>query len=191
MDNLERIYEAFRQQPEEETNQRKDPRQKDAERLEEEIQGIYENRRFLNKTISTFFAVTVSSAGINLITRIGLPMTATGTIGGLVLAVFLGNTISKIKLEGNRPKIDGEFIGSSIQTIGVGASFWAGCKEQREIERTAKVGKERFIEEVKTYEKKPQMKESPLENGASIAGLLLLLAIGILLIAKGDKKRFL
>jgi hypothetical protein len=33
------------------------PSSKDAERLEDEIRGIYENRKFVNRMISTFLAV--------------------------------------------------------------------------------------------------------------------------------------
>lgn len=165
-------------------------RQKDAERLEDEIRGIYENRKFLNRVISTFLAVAISSAGINGIAKIGLPMIATGTLGGLVLAVFFGNAVSKIKLEGNRPKFDGEFFGATIQTIGVGTALWTGYGEQREIEAIAKIGKERFIQEVTAYETKPQVKENPLSGGLVTGGALLLLALGILLIAKGDKDKY-
>jgi hypothetical protein len=202
MDELERIYKGFEQNSgrknnrenafwnnQTEGNNQPNPRQKDAERLEEEIQSLYANRKFLNRMISAFLAIGISSAGINSIAKIGLPMIATGTLGGLVLAVFFGNTVSKIKLEGNRPKFDGEFFGASIQTAAVGTALLIGYREQREVARITKIGQKRFIEEVKAYEKKPQIKETPLGGGALTAGCLLLLALGILLMTKGDKKK--
>lgn len=202
MDELDRIYRGFQQNSRKESNRNQslwnnkaegenetNARQKDAIRLEQEIESIYADRKFLNRMISAFFAIAISSAGINSIAKIGLPMIATGTLGGLVLAVFFGNTVSKIKIEENRPKFDGEFFGASIQTIAVGTALWIGYREQREIEKITGIGKKRFIEEVKAYEKKPQVKENPLIDGALTAGCLLMLALGLLLMTKGNKKK--
>jgi hypothetical protein len=200
--NLEELYQRFNQVPRRENSLGNQPwgtteeghsqsssRQKDLERLEEEIESIHANRKFLNQFIAIFFAASVSSAGINAMTIIGLPMIATGTVGGIVIAVFFANTVSKIKLEGGKPKLDGEFIGSGIQTIAVMTAAWTGCKEQREVAKITKIGKERFIQEVKEYEKKPQAKENPIGGGAFTAVCFLLLALGILLMTKGEKKK--
>jgi hypothetical protein len=64
------------------------PREEDARNLEAEIRGIYEDRKLLNRALATLLAVATASAGINSIAKIGLPIMATGTLGGLVLAVF-------------------------------------------------------------------------------------------------------
>jgi hypothetical protein len=207
VDELESLYQGFQQgagngneatgggdflslwQNQEGEAPQNNPSSRDAKRLEDEIRGIYENRKFINKIISTFLAVSIASAGVNSIAKIGLPIIASGTLGGLVLAVFFGNALSKIKLEGNKPKFDGEFFSASVQTIAVGTALWTGYREQREVEHIAKIGKERFIQEVTAYETKPQIKENLLSGGLITGGALLLLALGILLITKGDKTR--
>ena len=205
MDELENLYQGFQQGAEGEGGNQTDflnlwgeeqnrqdtkpkPREIDTERLEEEIRGIYEGRKFLNRAIATFLGVAIASAGVNAMAKIGLPVIATGTLGGLVLAVFFGNAISKIKLEGNRPKFDGEFFAAVIQTGGVGTAVWMAFSEQREIEKIAQIGKERFQEEVIAYETKPQPENNPLAGGFIVGGALLLLAIGIALMIGGNSK---
>ncbi len=79
------------------------PLEKDLQRLECDIHSIFLSRRLLNKAIATFCVVVGSSAGIHLFARLGIPALASGTIGGIIIAVCLGNALTKIQIDQGRP----------------------------------------------------------------------------------------
>jgi hypothetical protein len=104
MSNFEELFNGFTtKQPDQWTfnpthsQPKQTPEDKDLQRLESEIQGIFLSRRLLNKAVATLFAVVGSSAGIHLFARLGIPAIASGTIGGIVIAVCLGNALTKIR----------------------------------------------------------------------------------------------
>jgi hypothetical protein len=160
------------------------PEEKDLQRLEGDIHSIFENRRLLNKAIATFCAVVGSSAGIHLFARLGIPAIASGTIGGIVIAVCLGNALTKVRIDQGRPHIDGEFSLALAQALGVTGAMWVGASEYRQLSDLASQGRTEFSTEVQNFELKPQ---SPDFGWLGIAGIAVVL-LGAIALLKGGKR---
>src|SRR4028119_1433641 len=128
------------------------PEEKDLQRLEGDIHSIFESRRLLNKAIATFCAVVGSSACIHLFARLGIPAIASGTIGGIVIAVCLGNALTKIRIDHGKPTIDSEFSLALAQALAVTGAMWFGSRELRQLQEEARQGKSEFVTEVKNFE---------------------------------------
>jgi hypothetical protein len=52
----------------------------------------------------------------------------------------------------------------------------------------AKIGKERFTEEVTAYETKPQIQENPINGGLITGGVLLVISICLLLLTRKKER---
>jgi hypothetical protein len=161
------------------------PEEKDLQRLEGDIHSIFESRRLLNKAIATLVAVVGSSAGIHLFARLGIPAIASGTLGGIVIAVCLGNALTKIRIEQGRPTIDSEFSLALAQALAVTGAMWVGASEYRQLEDLAKQGKSQFVIEVQNFELKPQ---SPDLGRLGLAGIGVLLLVVVFAFFKGGKR---
>jgi hypothetical protein len=149
------------------------PEEKDLQRLEGDIHSIFESRRLLNKAIATFCAVVGSSAGIHLFARLGIPAIASGTIGGIVIAVCLGNALTKIRIDQGRPTIDSEFSLALAQALAVTGAMWFGSSEYRQLS-DGKPGQNRVLTEVQNFELKPQ---SPDFGRLGLAGIGVVLLV--------------
>jgi hypothetical protein len=156
------------------------PEEKDLQRLEGDIHSIFESRRLLNKAIATFCAVVGSSACIHLFARLGIPALASGTIGGIVIAVCLGNALTKIRIDQGRPTIDSEFSLALAQALAVTGAMWFGSREYRQLSDLASQGRTEFSTEVHNFELKPQSPDFGRLELAGIGVLLLLVAIAFL-----------
>jgi hypothetical protein len=156
------------------------PEEKDLQRLEGDIHSIFESRRLLNKAIATFCAVVGSSAAIHLFARLGIPAIASGTIGGIVIAVCFGNALTKVRIDQGRPNIDGEFFLALAIALGVTGSMWVGASEYRQLSDLANQGRSEFSTEVQNFELKPQSPDFGRLGIAGIGVLLLLVAIAFL-----------
>jgi hypothetical protein len=161
------------------------PEEKDLQRLEGDIHSIFESRRLLNKTIATLTAVVGSSAGIHLFARLGIPAVASGTIGGIVIAVCLGNALTKVRIDQGRPTIDGEFSLALAQALAVTGAMWFGSRDYRQLSDKANQGKSEFMTEVQSFELKPQSPDFGWLGIAGIGVVLMLVAIALL---KGSKR---
>ena len=161
------------------------PEEKDLQRLEGDIHSIFESRRLLNKAIATFSAVVGSSAGIHLFARLGIPALASGTLGGIVIAVCLGNALTKIRIDQGRPTIDSEFSLALAQALAVTGAMWVGAREYRQLSDLASQGRTEFVTEVQNFELKPQSPDFGRLGLAGIGVLLLVVAIAFL---KGGKR---
>jgi hypothetical protein len=161
------------------------PLEKDLQRLEGDIHSIFESRRLLNKAIATLVAVVGSSAGIHLFARLGIPALASGTIGGIVIAVCLGNALTKIRIDQGRPTIDSEFSLALAQALAVTGAMWVGARELRQLQDEARQGKSEFVTEVKNFELLPQ---SPDLARLGLVGIGVLLLIVVLAFLKGGKR---
>jgi hypothetical protein len=153
------------------------PEEKDLQRLEGDIHSIFESRRLLNKAIATFLGVVGSSAGIHLFTCLGIPAIASGTIGGIVIAVCLGNALTKVRIDQGRPSIDGEFSLALAQALGVTGAMWVGAREYRQLSDLASQGRTEFSTEVQNFEVKPTTPDLGRLGLAGIGVLVLLGAI--------------
>jgi hypothetical protein len=156
------------------------PEDKDLQRLESEIQGIFSNRQLLNKALATFLWVAGSGTGIHLFARLGIPAIATGTIGGIIIALAFGNALTKIRIEQGRPTIDGDFSLALAQALGVAGAMWLGARDYRQLEDLAKQGKSQFVTEVKNFEVKPTAPDWGRLGLAGVGVLLLVVAIAFL-----------
>jgi hypothetical protein len=161
------------------------PLEKDLQRLEGDIHSIFESRRLLNKAIATLFAVVGSSAGIHLFARLGIPAFASGTIGGIVIAVCLGNALTKIRIDQGRPIIDSEFSLALAQALAVTGAMWVGARELRQLSDKASQGRTEFVTEVKNFELLPQ---SPDLARLGLVGIGVLLLIVVLAFLKAGKR---
>ena len=161
------------------------PEEKDLQRLEGDIHSIFESRRLLNKAIATFCAVVGSSTGIHLFARLGIPAVASGTIGGIVIAVCLGNALTKVRIDQGRPTIDGEFSLALAQALAVTGAMWFGSRDYRQLSDKANQGKSEFMTEVQSFELKPQSPDFGWLGIAGIGVVLMLVAIAFL---KGGKR---
>jgi hypothetical protein len=160
------------------------PEEKDLQRLEGDIHSIFESRRLLNKAIATFCAVVGSSAGIHLFARLGIPAIASGTIGGIVIAVCLGNALTKIRIDHGKPTIDGEFSLGLAQALAVTGAMWIGASEYRQLSDLANQGRAEFVTEVQSFELKPK---APDFGWLGIAGIGVVL-LGAIVLLKGRKR---
>ena len=156
------------------------PEEKDLQRLEGDIHSIFESRQLLNKAIATLTAVVGSSAGIHLFARLGIPAVASGTLGGIVIAVCLGNALTKIRIDQGRPTIDSEFSLALAQALGITGSMWVGSSEYRQLSNLASQGRTEFSTEVQNFEIKPTSPDFGRLGLAGIGVLLLLVAISFL-----------
>jgi hypothetical protein len=161
------------------------PEEKDLQRLEADIHSIFESRRLLNKAIATLIAVVGSSAGIHLFARLGIPAIASGPLGGIIIAVCLGNALTKIRIDQGRPTIDSEFSLALAQALAVTGSMWVGAREYRQLSDLANKGRSKFVTEVQNFELKPQSPDFGRLGLAGIGVLLLVVAIAFL---KGGKR---
>ncbi len=161
------------------------PEQKDLERLESEIQGIFASRQLLNKALATFLGVVSSGTGIHLFARLGIPAVATGTIGGIIIALLFGNALTKIRIEQGRPTVDGEFFVALTQALGITGSMWMGSRGYRELSDITRTGKSQFLTEVKDFEVKPPSPDFGRLGLAGIGVVLLLVALALL---RGGKR---
>jgi hypothetical protein len=151
------------------------PLEKDLQRLEGDIHSIFESRRLLNKAIATLVAVVGSSAGIHLFARLGIPAIASGTIGGIIIAVCLGNALTKIRIDQGRPTIDSEFSLALAQALAVTGAMWIGATESRQLSDEARQGRTEFVIEVQNFELLPQ---SPDFGRLGLAGIGVLVLLG-------------
>ena len=161
------------------------PLEKDLQRLEGDIHSIFESRQLLNKALATIVAVVGSSACIHLFARLGIPAIASGTIGGIVIAVCLGNAVTKVRIDRGRPNIDGEFFLALTQALGVTGSMWFGSSEYRQLSDLASQGRTEFSTEVQNFEQKPQ---SPDFGGLGVAGIGVLLLLVVIAFLKGSNR---
>jgi hypothetical protein len=161
------------------------PEEKDLQRLESDIHSIFESRRLLNKAIATFCAVVGSSAGIHLFARLGIPAIASGTLGGIVIAVCLGNALTKVRIDQGRPTIDGEFSLALAQALAATGAMWIGASEYRQLSNLANQGKSEFTTEVQNFEVKPTTPDLG-RLGLAVIGVVLLIVMIALL--KGSKR---
>jgi hypothetical protein len=187
MSNFEELLNGFAtQQPDQWTfnpthsQPKETPEDRDLQRLEGDIHSVFESRRLLNKAIATFCAVVGSSAGIHLFARLGIPAIASGTIGGIVIAVCLGNALTKIRIDQGRPTIDGEFSLALAQALGITGSMWFGSSEYRQLSNLASQGRTEFSTEVQNFELKPQSPDFGRLRLAGIGVALLIVAIAFL-----------
>ena len=192
MSNFEELLNGFAtQQPDRWTfnpthsQPKQTPEDKDLQRLEGDIHSIFESRRLLNKAIATFCAVVGSSAGIHLFARLGIPAIASGTIGGIVIAVCLGNALTKVRIDQGRPHIDGEFSLALAQALGVTAAMWVGAREYRQLSDLARQGRTEFSTEVQNFEIKPK---APDFGRLGLAGIGVLVLLGVIAFLKGSKR---
>jgi hypothetical protein len=81
------------------------PEDRDLNRLEQDIHEIFSSRRFLNKVLVALLGVTGSTTGIHLFARLGVPALASGTLGGIVIALCFGNALTKVRIDGGKPHI--------------------------------------------------------------------------------------
>jgi hypothetical protein len=165
--------------------QKPTPEEKDLERLEDEIQGIFASRQRLNQAIATFLGVVGSGTGIHLFARLGIPAIATGTIAGIIIALVFGNVLTKIRIEQGRATVDGEFFLALSQALGVIGSMWMGSSSYRELSDMARTGKSQFLTEVKDFEVKPPSPDFGRLGLAGIGVVLLLVALALL---RGGKR---
>ena len=192
MSNFEELLNGFAtQQPDQWTfnptnsQPKETPEDKDLQRLESDIHSIFESRRLLNKAIATFCAVVGSSTGIHLFARLGIPAIASGTIGGIVIAVCLGNALTKVRIDQGRPTIDSEFSLAMAQALGITGSMWFGSSEYRQLSNKANQGKNEFVTEVQNFELRPQ---SPDFVRLGLAGIGVALLVVVIALLKGGNR---
>ncbi|HEY9653653.1 MAG TPA: hypothetical protein V6C95_23530 [Coleofasciculaceae cyanobacterium] len=195
MTNFDDLLKGFKTQESEQTNlwtftpteqPKQTPEDKDLGRLEQDIHEIFSSRRFLNKVLVALWGVTGSTTCIHLFARLGIPALASGTLGGIAIALCFGNALTKVRIEGGKPHIDSEFFLALFQSLGVTGAMWVGARDYRQLNGLASVGRSEFLTEVKNFEIRPSSPDFGRLGTAGIGLLLLLMAIAIL---KGGKGR--
>lgn len=156
------------------------PEEQDLERLMEDIREIFSTRQFANKVLACLLGVIGTSACIHLFARLGIPAIATGTIGGIVIALAFGNALTKVRIDQGRPTIDGEFFFALGQAACVTGSMWVGAREYRHLDSLARSGRNEFLTEVKNFEVKPPFPDLERLGLAGIGVVLLIVALAFL-----------
>jgi hypothetical protein len=195
MTNFDDLLKGFKTQEGEQTDlwtfnpteqPKQTPENKDLGRLEQDIHEIFGTRRFLNKVLVALLGATGSTACIYLFARLGIPALASGTLGGIVIALCFGNALTQVRIDGGKPHVDREFFLALFQALGVTGAMWVGARDYRQLNGLASVGKSEFLTEVKNFEIRPSSPDFGRLETAGIGLLLLLVAVAIL---KGGKGR--
>lgn len=161
------------------------PEEKDLTRLENDIQEIFNSRRFANKVLAGLLGVIGSTAGVHLFAKLGIPALATTTLGGVVVLIAFGNALTSIRINQGRPTVDGDFFIALAQAFGVTGSLWLGAYEYRHLSHVAAKGKNEFLTEVKEFSVTPQ---PPDFTRMGLIGIgLALLVIGIAVLKAGTR----
>jgi hypothetical protein len=161
------------------------PEELDLERLENDIQEIFNARRFANKLLTGLLGVIGSTAGVHLFAKLGIPALATSTLGGVVVAIAFGNALTSVRIENGRPTVDGDFFIALAQALGVTGSLWLGASEYRQLNHVAQKGTSTFLTEVKEFSVTPQ---SPDFTRIGLVGVGLTLLIVAIAIFKGGTR---
>lgn len=179
MDNLDQLLQNFTttQRTDEIEGRPEEPETIDNNRLEQEIEEVFSNRRFLTSTLSALLSIATIRGSVHIMARIGLPAIATGAIGMIVVALAFGNALTKIGIQSGRPKIDSEFLIELIIASGVTGAIWLATDENRQISHAYGTGARAFVEEVKQFEIQPNSGKPVWLMPLSI------LAIGLIAIA--------
>jgi hypothetical protein len=156
------------------------PEEKDFQRLENDIQSGFENRKLLNKIIFCLVSVCTSNAGMHIFARIGIPAIAGGTLGGIAVVVLLGNALTKIQINQGKPQVSSDFFLGLAQATGAAGAMWLGASEYREVSALGSQGKRELLVEVKDFNIKPHPPDMGRLGLLGIGVCLLIVAIGLL-----------
>jgi ABC-type taurine transport system substrate-binding protein len=129
-----------------------EPEQLDDQRLEEEIAEVFTSRKFLTHVLSALTGIAIVHTSVHIMAKISLPAIATGTLGTIATALLWANALTKIKVDGDSPSIDSEFVAESLKATGGVGAMWIVSSEQRQINRQAQAGAKAFIKEVEQFE---------------------------------------
>jgi len=151
-----------------------EPETTDLTHLEQSLTEVLTTRRLLNKALFTFVCVFACSAGVSVLTSVGVSAIATTSLAGVVFAISLGNILSKVSYDGSL-NFDQDFIIACFHSIGTGSSLWLALGEVRQVSNSTTAGKEQFYQEVRQYEVKPP---STLPTGS----FLVVLGLGVLVV---------
>jgi hypothetical protein len=154
--------------------------EKDFQRLENDIQSGFENRKLLNKIFFCMVCICGSNAGMHTFAKIGIPAIAGGTLGGIAIVVLLGNALTKIQVNQGKPQISSDFFLGLAQATGAAGAMWLGASEYREISTLGSQGKRELLVEVKDFQVKPQPPDMGRLGLLGIGVCLLIVAIGLL-----------
>ncbi|NEP56843.1 MAG: hypothetical protein F6K31_07425 [Symploca sp. SIO2G7] len=152
MQDFNELIQGFQVADTEETTQPETPEDQDCDRLEAEIESAFTQHRAISNALTTFLGFSAVGEGVLLFTRWGLPGLATGTVGGIALALFTTHTLTKISLTNGHPSIDGEFWVELVKTGAAATALCVMSAESRETNKAMTDGVEQFIEEVKAFE---------------------------------------
>ncbi|NET08434.1 MAG: hypothetical protein F6K09_01245 [Merismopedia sp. SIO2A8] len=157
--------------------------ERDIQRLEEDLERTFSNRRLTNNLLVTFLIVSANTGGIHFLMRLGLPAFGGTVIGGIVAVLSLGNALTKIEVRGFLPHFDKDFFMALGQTTCISSSVWFATKEPRHISRLSEEGKKAFVKEVnETYNAHLHPQTNPLFLSGGVAlGLTLVLLLGLIL----------
>ena len=180
MQDFNELIQGFQVADAEEITQTETPEEQDCDRLEEEIESAFTQHRTINNALATFLGFSAVGEGVLLFARWGLSGLATGTIGGIALALFTTHTLTKITIANGRPSIDGEFWVELVKTGAAGVALFVMSAESRESNKAMNDGAEQFIEEVKAFEVSEPV--TPLWSSPAVANATILLVLGAVLI---------
>ncbi|AFZ28276.1 hypothetical protein Cylst_6495 (plasmid) [Cylindrospermum stagnale PCC 7417] len=159
------------------------PEDDDGDRLEQSIREVFSSKQLLNKALATFLGVFTANCGVSLMSSLGISAIASGTLGSIVLGLFLANTLSKLSYDG-RIHIDQDFILAAAQTVSVGAALFLAFDEYRTVSNASITGKQRFYQEVKEYEVKP----TPSSNAPwLVVGVVAFAVLAVAAVLRGKR----
>lgn len=178
---------GFTSAPLEQDNVVETPEDLDAQRLEEEIERTFESRKlFTNLLITTTFTACNISA-THFLSRVGLPAIGGSLLGGVAVAITLGNALTKIRINDGRPRVGKEFALGVLQSACVLTSVCVGSAPYHKRNQTAKKEIELFNTEVQETYSPVMSRSNPLSMGVGVVGgVAALLLIGIVLGRKNN-----
>jgi hypothetical protein len=155
------------------------PEELDLTRLENDIQEIFNARRFANKLLTGLLNVIGSTAGVHLFAKLGIPALASTTLGGVVVLIAFGNALTSIRINQGKPNVDGDFFIALAQAMGVSGSLWLGAQEYRQLSHVARKGTSTFLSEAKEFYVTPQPPDFTRVGLVGVGLALLIVAIAI------------
>lgn len=189
MEDLTQLLQGFQPLKAEEQATHQTPGERDDQRLEAYIEEVFGNRERVNQVLLAFLAVVGANGSVSFLMKAGLPALATGTVGGILIALALGNALNKLGMRNGRPCLTEDFFLGAAQLGIVSGGFWVATREQRLVEGAAKEGVELFRAEVEAYQGiKFDVPTLPLVAGG-LLGLLVLATAGYQLLRR-DRNGF-
>lgn len=147
----------------------------DHERLEKFMRESVQSREIVGGIIGTFLGVALVKNTTSLMMYMGLGLITATTLNAFVIAVFVGNAISKMAYQDRQFKITNASVVSALQSLMIAIASWMSFDEFRQNNSISEAGKQLFFQELQSHYPN-QYKASP-ENSWTVGAIIVLAVV--------------